>query len=645
MTQWKLIIEDDAGKTIVVPLSRDEVTIGRKEGNTIRLTERNVSRQHAKLTKVNGTVSIEDLKSFNGIKINGDRIAGQVEVREGDLIEIGDYHLALQQEGAQDSTPTPVPPAAAPATGQGPVGSQAGAVGYELPEAADDEFAGDTQRWEPPAAMDVPVGMPTVNDGDVAGLDTQQQPMAMPPPADDEATMRNPAVAPAQPTAQSSASGFAHMSDETEAMPASPSQEQTIPLSAAPLTSPVDDEATIQNPVVPQMSAPAAAPEVTPAPAAEPPPAAPAPAAPAPGVNGAASHARLDARDEMTEQIRAAPGIKQDLNVPRLVVVNTMFAGSTYHVQGAQQVIGRTDDNDIAIGHRSVSRNHAKIVQDGARWAIHDMQSANGILVNGAEVDAFPLSSGDIIELGRVKVRFVPPGESFQLTPSEVEAARRAAALGEDDEPMAPVASGGGGNSTILVVGLMGLVILLLLVAVVALLVRGDDDKTDPSTKPKTTASAGIGAAKAKTPKPEPKKTAAKTKAPEPAPEPAAEPEAVAEPAAKPPPSKPKPTPRTRKPKKAPKPKVDPGKADESFRKGVAAHLSGKYKQARTHLTEAIRINPKHADAHRNLGVVHSRLGDAKRAYKHYKTYLKLRPGASDRARVQKILDDYDSGN
>ena len=74
---YKLIIEDDEGKTTVVPLIRDEITIGRKEGNTIRLTERNVSRRHAKLVKSNGSVFIEDLTSYNGIKVNGDRIAGR----------------------------------------------------------------------------------------------------------------------------------------------------------------------------------------------------------------------------------------------------------------------------------------------------------------------------------------------------------------------------------------------------------------------------------------------------------------------------------------------------------------------------------------------------------------------------------------
>jgi pSer/pThr/pTyr-binding forkhead associated (FHA) protein len=97
---YKLIIEDDEGKTTVVPLIRDEITIGRKEGNTIRLTERNVSRRHAKLVKSNGSVFIEDLTSYNGIKVNGDRIAGRAPVNEGDRVQIGDYQLALKLDKA-----------------------------------------------------------------------------------------------------------------------------------------------------------------------------------------------------------------------------------------------------------------------------------------------------------------------------------------------------------------------------------------------------------------------------------------------------------------------------------------------------------------------------------------------------------------
>jgi len=74
----KLIIEDDEGRKTVVQLVRDEITIGRQDGNTIRLTERNVSRRHARLVKENGNVLIEDLGSYNGVRVNGETQATNV---------------------------------------------------------------------------------------------------------------------------------------------------------------------------------------------------------------------------------------------------------------------------------------------------------------------------------------------------------------------------------------------------------------------------------------------------------------------------------------------------------------------------------------------------------------------------------------
>src|SRR5438067_8797331 len=86
----QLIIEDDEGRKTVVPLVRDEITIGRDDGNVIDLTERNVSRRHARLKRDDGQLLIEDSGSYNGVLINGDRIAEPTPVKEGDLIEIGD---------------------------------------------------------------------------------------------------------------------------------------------------------------------------------------------------------------------------------------------------------------------------------------------------------------------------------------------------------------------------------------------------------------------------------------------------------------------------------------------------------------------------------------------------------------------------
>ena len=99
---FKLIIEDDEGKRNVVPVSLGEVTVGRHEGNAIRLNERNVSRQHMRLVKDNGHVFAEDLDSYNGVFINGVRIDTQHLV-DGDTISIGGCAMRFLA-GDQDYT-------------------------------------------------------------------------------------------------------------------------------------------------------------------------------------------------------------------------------------------------------------------------------------------------------------------------------------------------------------------------------------------------------------------------------------------------------------------------------------------------------------------------------------------------------------
>jgi len=109
---WKLVIEDDEGKRTVVPLTRDDYSIGRKEGNTIRLTERNVSRQHARLRRkgdeVNGANAfmLEDESSYNGVYVNGLRVAQGQELVHGDLIQIGDYRILLHDDTVVDAPTT-----------------------------------------------------------------------------------------------------------------------------------------------------------------------------------------------------------------------------------------------------------------------------------------------------------------------------------------------------------------------------------------------------------------------------------------------------------------------------------------------------------------------------------------------------------
>lgn len=102
----KLIIEDGEGRTTVVPVVRAEITIGRQAGNTIRLTDRNISRRHARLVRENGTLLIEDLGSCNGVRVNGEKIEGRSKLGDGDVVEIGDYDLGI--EGRLDTPANPL---------------------------------------------------------------------------------------------------------------------------------------------------------------------------------------------------------------------------------------------------------------------------------------------------------------------------------------------------------------------------------------------------------------------------------------------------------------------------------------------------------------------------------------------------------
>jgi hypothetical protein len=62
--------------------------------------------------------------------------------------------------------------------------------------------------------------------------------------------------------------------------------------------------------------------------------------------------------------------------------------------------IGRNDDNDVVINDGRVSRHHARIVADGAAFAIEDLQSSNGTFVDGVASDRARIGPGSSIVVG-----------------------------------------------------------------------------------------------------------------------------------------------------------------------------------------------------------------------------------------------------
>jgi len=75
---------------------KGELTVGRTEGNDLVLNHPSVSRRHARFDPRDDKWWIVDLKSTNGVKVNGNLVA-EAQVNPGDKILIGSVQLELKR--------------------------------------------------------------------------------------------------------------------------------------------------------------------------------------------------------------------------------------------------------------------------------------------------------------------------------------------------------------------------------------------------------------------------------------------------------------------------------------------------------------------------------------------------------------------
>jgi chromosome segregation ATPase len=76
------------------------------------------------------------------------------------------------------------------------------------------------------------------------------------------------------------------------------------------------------------------------------------------------------------------------------------------HVLGRKTSIGRTPDNDLQLEAKFVSRHHAVILVGPVNTVIEDLNSTNGVQVNGRRITRQTLRDGDQIAIGRMQYRF-----------------------------------------------------------------------------------------------------------------------------------------------------------------------------------------------------------------------------------------------
>jgi hypothetical protein len=95
----------------------------------------------------------------------------------------------------------------------------------------------------------------------------------------------------------------------------------------------------------------------------------------------------------------------EDLEVEREIAVLS-WDGQTKRVDKRRVVLGRSRECDIQVEDANVSRRHAELRQEGATYWIVDLDSTNGIEVNGRQVKRAKLESGDMFTVGATEVTF-----------------------------------------------------------------------------------------------------------------------------------------------------------------------------------------------------------------------------------------------
>ena len=80
---------------LVLPLTKNNMTIGRSPNSDIFLNDRTVSREHAVISKNGDVYQIADKNSYNGLWINNNNVSVS-NVKNGDLIQIGVFFLRFE---------------------------------------------------------------------------------------------------------------------------------------------------------------------------------------------------------------------------------------------------------------------------------------------------------------------------------------------------------------------------------------------------------------------------------------------------------------------------------------------------------------------------------------------------------------------
>ena len=116
----------------------------------------------------------------------------------------------------------------------------------------------------------------------------------------------------------------------------------------------------------------------------------------------------LSAPTQMQAHVRAPEAV--DPSPYSSVLMRTDNGLGTTYVLSARTRLGRSPESDVRIDSSSVSRHHALIITGAQHAIIEDLNSTNGVIVNGRKVNRHKLKDGDIVVVGDAQFKFSDSG-------------------------------------------------------------------------------------------------------------------------------------------------------------------------------------------------------------------------------------------
>ena len=116
--------------------------------------------------------------------------------------------------------------------------------------------------------------------------------------------------------------------------------------------------------------------------------------------------ADLEKRAAAAADSAAQTGEEVALEGPARVLIRTDGNTDFVHVLGRRTRIGRGPDNELVLDTKHVSRYHAVLLAGPVHTSIEDLNSTNGVFVNGKRVSRQALKDGDRVTIGRTQFRY-----------------------------------------------------------------------------------------------------------------------------------------------------------------------------------------------------------------------------------------------